>query len=192
VRAEVSLPQGDAGLVARFEEALAAAIAAGLVADAATASSESQRRDFWRLRESIPEAQRAEGPGLKHDISVEPARLPAFVDEGRALVERLAPGARLVAYGHLGDGNLHFNLSPPAGDDGSALLAAGDAIRRAVHDLVARFHGSISAEHGIGQLKTGELARYEDPVALELMRRIKRVLDPQGIMNPGKVLEEPA
>jgi FAD/FMN-containing dehydrogenase len=192
VLAEVSLPQSDAGLAARFEEALAAAIAAGLVADAATASSESQRRDFWRLRESIPEAQRAEGPGLKHDISVEPARLPAFVDEGRALVERLAPGARLVAYGHLGDGNLHFNLSPPAGDDGSALLAAGDAIRRAVHDLVARFHGSISAEHGIGQLKTGELARYEDPVALELMRRIKRVLDPQGIMNPGKVLEEPA
>ncbi len=192
VLAEVSLPQSDAGLGERFEASLAAAIEAGFAEDAATAASESQRRAFWRLREAIPEAQRAEGPGLKHDVAVEPARVPAFVEEGRALVERLAPGARLIAYGHLGDGNLHFNLNVRAGDDGRALLASGEVIRRAVHDLVARHRGSISAEHGIGQLKTGELARYEDPVALELMRRIKRALDPQGIMNPGKVLEEPA
>ena len=139
---------------------------------------------------SIPAGQREEGPGLKHDISVEPARLPRFIDEGRAIIERLAPGARLIAYGHLGDGNLHFNVSAAEGDDGSALLAAGDSIRRAIHDLVAGHGGSISAEHGIGQLKVGELARYEDPAALELMRRIKRAIDPHGIMNPGKVLDD--
>ena len=106
------------------------------------------------------------------------------------MLERLAPGARLVAYGHLGDGNLHFNLSEPAGGDGGRLAGQADAIRRAVHDLVAAHGGSISAEHGIGQLKVGELERYEDPAALDLMRRIKRALDPLGIMNPGKVLRD--
>jgi D-lactate dehydrogenase (cytochrome) len=192
VLAEAALPQADAALTARFEEALAAAIDAGVAADAVTAASGAQREAFWRLREAVPEAQRAEGPGLKHDIAVEPSRLPAFVEEGRALVLRLAPGARLIAYGHAGDGNLHFNVSAAAGDDGRSLLAAGDAIRRAVHDLVASHRGSISAEHGIGQLKVGELARYEDPAALDLMRRIKRAVDPAGIMNPGKVLADPA
>ena len=131
-----------------------------------------------------------EGASLKHDISVEPARLPAFIEAGRALLERLAPGARLVAYGHLGDGNLHYNLSEPAGGDGGRLAGQADAIRRAVHDLVAAHGGSISAEHGIGQLKVGELERYEDPAALDLMRRIKRAIDPHGIMNPGKVLRD--
>ncbi|MGQ0430449.1 MAG: FAD-binding oxidoreductase [Gammaproteobacteria bacterium] len=190
--AEASLPQSDAGLAGRLEEALAAAIEAGDALDAATAASESQREAFWRLRETIPEGQRAEGPGLKHDVSVEPARLPSFIREGGALIERLAPGARLIAYGHLGDGNLHINVSAPAGGDPGPLLASGDAIQRAVHELVARYRGSFSAEHGIGQLKVGELARYEDPAALELMRRIKRAIDPPGIMNPGKVLEDPA
>jgi len=190
VLVEVELPQPDSDLAARFESALAAAIDAGRVIDAVTASSEAQREALWQLRESIPEAQRRAGGGLKHDISVEPGRLPQFIDEGRALVERLAPAARLVAYGHLGDGNLHFNVSAPHGDDGSTLVAAGDAIRRAVHDLVARHGGSISAEHGIGRLKVAELERYEDPVALDLMRAIKRTLDPRGIMNPGKVLRD--
>jgi FAD/FMN-containing dehydrogenase len=185
---EVALPQADPGLAGRFESALAGAIVARRADDAVTASSEAQREALWRLRESIPEAQRHEGPGLKHDISVEPRRLPQFIEEGRALLARLAPAARLVAYGHLGDGNLHFNLSPAAGEDGTKLAADGDAITRAVHDLVAKHRGSISAEHGIGQLKIAELERYEDPVALALMRSIKQVMDPLGIMNPGKVL----
>jgi FAD/FMN-containing dehydrogenase len=190
VLTEISLPQADSDLGGRFEAALASALADGIANDAATATSESQREAFWRLRETIPEGQRHEGPGLKHDVSVGTTQLPQFIDEGRSLIERLAPGARLVAYGHLGDGNLHFNVSAPDGSDGSDLARMADAIGRGVHDLVARYRGSISAEHGIGQLKIGELARYEDPVALDLMRTIKRALDPQGIMNPGKVLDD--
>ncbi len=190
VLTEISLPQADSDLGGRFESALAAAIEAGVAIDAVTASSEGQREALWRLRETIPEGQRHEGPGLKHDVSVEIARLPQFIDEGRAMIERLAPGSRLVAYGHLGDGNLHFNVSAAVQGDGGVLERAGDAIRRGVHDLVARYRGSISAEHGIGQLKVGELARYEDPTALALMHRIKQSIDPQGIMNPGKVLDD--
>jgi len=185
---EITLPQPDSDLAGRFETTLAGAIDAARAIDAVTASSESQREALWRLRESIPEAQHNEGPGLKHDICVEPWRLPQFIDQGRSLLARLAPGARLVAYGHLGDGNLHFNLSPAAGEDGAKLARDGDSISRAVHDLVAEYHGSISAEHGIGQLKVAELERYEDPVALALMRSIKQSIDPLGIMNPGKVL----
>lgn len=188
VLVEAALPQADSDVAGRFESALSDAIEAGCAADAAIATSPAQREALWRLRESIPEAQRLEGPGLKHDISLEPRRLPSFIDEGGALLARLAPGARLIAYGHLGDGNLHFNLSPAAAQAGDALLAASDAIRRAVHDLVDRYDGSISAEHGIGQAKVRELERYEDPVALALMHSIKRAIDPLGIMNPGKVL----
>lgn len=190
VLAEASLAAGDAGLGERFQAVLASAIGSGAAADAALASSESERLAFWRLRETIPEAQRHEGASLKHDISVEPARLPAFIDAGSALIARLAPGARLVAYGHLGDGNLHYNLSEPAGGDGNALAARTEEVRRAVHELVAAHGGSFSAEHGIGQFKVDELERYEDPAALDLMRAIKRAIDPDGIMNPGKVLRE--
>ena len=188
VLVEIELPRADSTLAGRFESALAAAIDAGRAIDAVTASSESQRDALWRLRESIPEAQRHEGAGLKHDISVEPWRLPQFIDEGRSLLSRLAPDARLVAYGHLGDGNLHFNVSP-AGASDTTFAVTGGLISRAVHDLVAGHHGSISAEHGIGQLKVAELERYEDPVALQLMRSIKQAVDPRGIMNPGKVLK---
>jgi FAD/FMN-containing dehydrogenase len=189
---EASLAASDEAFAARFESVLGAAIEAGDVADAAVASSGAQREALWKLRETIPEAQGREGASLKHDVSVAPSRLPAFIDGGRALLERIAPGARLVAYGHLGDGNLHFNLSEPEGGDGGALAGRADAIRRAVHDLVAAHGGSISAEHGIGQLKVGELERYEDPAALDLMRAVKRAIDPQGLMNPGKVLRDPA
>jgi D-lactate dehydrogenase (cytochrome) len=190
VLAEATIAAADEGFAARFEAAVNSAIERGLVEDAVMAASGAQRDALWRLRETIPEAQGKEGASLKHDISVEPARLPAFIEEGRALLERLAPGARLVAYGHLGDGNLHYNLSEPASGDGGALAGRSDAIRRAVHDLVAAHGGSISAEHGIGQLKVGELERYEDPAALDLMRRIKRAIDPDDIMNPGKVLRD--
>jgi len=191
VLVEASLPSPDAGLSARLEAVLADAAGSGLVLDAALATSLRQRDAFWTLRESIPEAQTREGASLKHDISIASQRMPAFIEEGAALLARLVPGARLVAYGHLGDGNLHFNLSIPQDGDPQAFLARADEVRRAVHDLVAAYRGSFSAEHGIGRSKVGELARYEDPVALALMRDIKRVLDPQGIMNPGKVLDAP-
>ena len=185
---ELGLNEPGPEAALRFESTLAAALEAGEITDVAIATSGAQREALWRLREEIPLAQRRAGAGLKHDVSVTVEHLPDFIREGAALVADLAPGARLVAYGHFGDGSLHFNVTAPEGDDGTALLAAGDTIRRAVHDLVARYRGSISAEHGIGQLKVAELERYEDPVALALMRDIKRVIDPLGIMNPGKVL----
>jgi FAD/FMN-containing dehydrogenase len=190
VLVEVTLPQPDSDLAQRAESALAASIESGRARDAVIAASLAQRAALWQLRESIPEAQTREGASIKHDISIEARRLPDFIDECAPLLTRLLPGARLVAYGHLGDGNLHFNLSGPEGANGDAFLERGPAAKRLVHDLVARYRGSFSAEHGIGRLKVDELSRYEDPAALELMRRIKRVIDPLGIMNPGKVLGE--
>ena len=191
VLAEAGLP-GDASiLTGRLESTLAEGIEAGIVEDAALAASLAQREAFWRLRESIPEAQTREGASLKHDISLPSHDLPAFIAEAGALLERQVPGSRLVAYGHLGDGNLHFNLSQPPAADGAAFLRRGTELRRAVYDMVAHYRGSFSAEHGIGRNKLAELERYEDPVALSVMRGIKRLLDPQDVMNPGKVLREP-
>jgi len=185
---EASLPAASAAAAAVLEPVLADCASMGLVTDAVLARSLQQREELWRLRESIPEAQTREGASLKHDISVETTRLPAFIDEAGARVKQIVPGARLVAYGHLGDGNLHFNLGCPHGADAAAFLQRAAEVRRAVHDLVAGYRGSFSAEHGIGRLKVAELERYEDPVALALMRDLKRLLDPRGIMNPGKVL----
>jgi FAD/FMN-containing dehydrogenase len=176
------------GSTTALEARLAADLEAGELQDA-TSRLARPAGVAVALRESIPEAQTREGASLKHDISLETRAVPAFVEAGGALLERL-PGFRLVAYGHLGDGNLHFNLSAPAGGDDASFLARGGELRRAVHDLVASYRGSFSAEHGIGQDKVAELERYEDPVALDLMRGIKRLLDPQGIMNPGKVLRD--
>jgi FAD/FMN-containing dehydrogenase len=190
VLAEASLPQADSDLAARLESGLAAALESGDAEDALIAASLGQREAFWKLRESIPQAQTCEGASLKHDLSVATQQLPAFIAEGAALLQQQVPGARLVAYGHLGDGNLHFNLSYPAGADPESFLARAGEVRRAVHDLVARYRGSFSAEHGIGRQKVPELERYEDAVALAVMRDIKRVIDPTGIMNPGKVLAE--
>jgi FAD/FMN-containing dehydrogenase len=187
---EASLPAGDEATSARLQSLLAVAMEAGAIEDAVVASSLRQREDFWRLRESVPEAQTREGASLKHDISIETQRLPSFIEEAAPMLQRLVPGARLVAYGHLGDGNLHFNLSQPPAADPRLFLAQGEAARLAVHELVSRYRGSFSAEHGIGRHKVAELARYEDPVALSLMRGIKRLLDPHGIMNPGKVLDD--
>jgi len=190
--AEATVAADDAGFPERFAAALGRAAEDGVLRDAAIASSAGERDALWRLRETIPEAQGREGASLKHDVSVEPAKLPDFIEAGRALLGRLAPGARLVAYGHLGDGNLHYNLSEPAGGDGGVLAARSEEIRRAVHDLVSAHGGSISAEHGIGLSKVGELERYEDPAALDLMRAIKRAIDPDNLMNPGKVLRDRA
>ena len=185
---EVSLPRVDSELATLLEAELAASIESADAADAVLAASLAQRDAFWRLRESIPEAQTREGTSLKHDISVAVGKLPQFIEEGTRLVRELAPDARPVTYGHLGDGNLHFNFNAPPGDDGHALQALAEPIGRAVHDLVARYGGSFSAEHGIGQRKVDELERYEDPVSLGLMRDLKQLFDPLGIMNPGKVL----
>ncbi len=156
--------------------------------DAAVARSERERAALWKLRESIPEAQRKAGASLKHDIAVPVAALPDFLARAAAWVNTNVPQARLVAYGHLGDGNLHFNLSPAARVGAEPLLALAPAVRRAIHDLVREFRGSFSAEHGIGRLKVGELERYADAVELQLMRAVKTAFDPHGIMNPGKVL----
>jgi len=185
---EVSTSRDDPGLREVLMATLSEAIEREEVADAALAASGPQRDAFWRLRETIPEAQRHEGASIKHDVSVAPRRMPEFIREGTELALRLAPGARVVAYGHLGDGNVHFNLSQPPAGDREAFESLAPQIHRAMHDLVARYDGSFSAEHGIGQLKVGELERYEDPVALDVMRAIKHALDPHGIMNPGKVL----
>jgi FAD/FMN-containing dehydrogenase len=185
---EIGVGRADVGLRDAVESELAAAMQAGEISDAVVATNDAQREAFWRLRELIPEAQRKEGVGVKHDISVTTSELPRFIVEGAALVAQIAPTARLVAYGHLGDGNLHFNVNAPAEGDARAFMRHADAITRAVHDLVARFGGSFSAEHGIGRLKRDELLRYKNPVAIELMRTLKHALDPHDIMNPGKVL----
>jgi FAD/FMN-containing dehydrogenase len=179
---------GDAPMDELLADWLAMAADAGLVTDAAIATSEDQREDFWRLREAVPDAQRRSGSSLKHDISVPVTKLAAFIEAGTALVERLAPEGFLVAYGHAGDGNLHFNVNQRRGTDGAAFASREAPLRRAVHDLVASFGGSFSAEHGIGKLKVDELRRYAQPSELAAMHRIKQALDPHGILNPGKVL----
>ncbi|MEO1746331.1 MAG: FAD-binding oxidoreductase [Pseudomonadota bacterium] len=160
----------------------------GLIADGALATSETQRRALWALREGMSEAQIPEGGSIKHDISVPVSRVPQFMAQAQALVEAWEPDARVCAFGHLGDGNLHYNISQPVGADKAAYLKRTPEITVPLHDLVARHGGSISAEHGIGQMKRDELPRYKSQAALETMATIKRALDPLGIMNPGKVL----
>ena len=172
----------------RFAGALEAALEQGVIEDAAIAASLEQRTDFWKLREAIPEAQSREGGSIKHDVSVAVGDVPALIAEATRAVEAFEPGARVVAFGHLGDGNIHFNVSQPIGADKEAFLERWDAMNEIVHGIVARLGGSYSAEHGVGQLKRELLARTKDPAALSVMREIKAALDPNGVMNPGKVL----
>jgi FAD/FMN-containing dehydrogenase len=185
---EIGMGRHDEALRGAVEAELADAMEQGEIDDAAIAASETQREMFWRLRETIPEAQRAIGASIKHDVSVTTSELPRFIIEASRLVQSITPQGRIVSYGHLGDGNLHFNVSRPLDGDDESFLRLAPEINRAVHDLIARYGGSISAEHGIGRLKREELVRYKHPVALEVMRAIKQALDPNGIMNPGKVL----
>jgi FAD/FMN-containing dehydrogenase len=180
--------QTPGGLEEALAGALEAALESGIIEDAAVAASLEQRAEFWRLRESIPEAQVKEGGSIKHDVSVEVGLVPAMIKEATPAVEAFVPGTRVVAFGHLGDGNIHFNVSQPIGADKQAFLDRWDAMNEIVHGIVARLGGSYSAEHGVGQLKRGLLARWKDPAALDVMRRIKAALDPNGVMNPGKVL----
>ena len=176
------------GLKPVIENALGVAMEKGLATDAVIASSEAQRAALWRLRENMSEAQKKEGASLKHDIAVPVAAIPDFVARAIPAVLRIVPGARPVPFGHLGDGNLHFNFSYPKGGDGPAFLAKRAEVARIVHDIVHDFAGSISAEHGIGMMKREELLRYKSSTEIEIMRALKRTLDPKNILNPGKVL----
>lgn len=176
------------GLRDLLERVLSDGMEDGLVLDAAIAESSAQAADFWRLRETLPEAQKYEGASVKHDVSVPISRIADFIDQASTEVEAAVPGIRICAFGHLGDGNVHFNLSRPESAKDAAFMDRQTDLNRIVHDIVVSMRGSISAEHGIGRLRKDELAHYKQDVALDLMRDIKATLDPKGIMNPGKVL----
>ncbi|HTU09863.1 MAG TPA: FAD-binding oxidoreductase [Allosphingosinicella sp.] len=169
-------------------EGLRSALETGIVVDAAIAASEAQAGDFWRLRDSISEAEKKDGPAAKHDISVAVEAMAGFMTEAAATVEARFPGTRVNAFGHLGDGNVHFNVRAPAGAAPAWVEEEGQAVSRFVHDLVTAAGGSISAEHGIGQMKRAELARLGEPARLHALRAIKAALDPRNIMNPGKLV----
>ncbi len=185
----VTAPGDEAALRCQAEEALAEAFETGLLRDAVIAANEAQADRFWLLRDSIAPAERAIGPAMQHDISVPVDRMPQFIETAIPDVEARFPGVTGVAFGHLGDGNVHFHVLAPAGAiRGEWEEAQGKAISRHVHDLVTEWQGSISAEHGIGQMKRDEMARLGDPVALAMMRNIKQALDPAGLLNPGKLV----
>ncbi|MBE7369891.1 FAD-binding oxidoreductase [Ramlibacter pallidus] len=174
---------------ALFEKLLEAAMEDGCVTDAVVAENISQARALWHIRESIPLAQAQEGLNIKHDISIPVSRIPAFCAETDALLQREIAGVRLVNFGHLGDGNLHYNVQAPEGGDMQAFLRdQEERVNALVFEQVRRFDGSISAEHGIGTLKAAKLPHHKSPVALGMMRALKKALDPQGILNPGRVL----
>jgi FAD/FMN-containing dehydrogenase len=178
----------ESTLPGQVERALGDALEAGIALNAAVAQSGEQAQALWALRENIAEAQRREGPNIKHDISVPVSAIPRFLDAAAAMLDAAFPGVVFVTFGHLGDGNLHYNLAAPPGQEPATFIANTARANRIVHDLVAAHGGSISAEHGIGQLKRGELLRYKSEVELDLMRAVKTALDPTGIFNPGKIL----
>ncbi len=188
VLVEAVAPMAAPGPERGLYEALRSALEIGLVADATIAASEAQAEAFWRLRDAISEAEKKDGPAAKHDISVAPDAMAAFMTEAAAAVEARFAGTRVNAFGHLGDGNVHFNVRAPAGAGAGWVEEEGEEVSRFVHDLVTAAGGSISAEHGIGQMKLAELARLGDPARLGAMRAIKRALDPGNIMNPGKLV----
>jgi FAD/FMN-containing dehydrogenase len=184
---ELSSQQRE-GLRDTMEAILSAGVEKGLVADAAIADSLDQAKAFWRIREMFGEVQRQVGGSIKHDISVPVANVPAFIREADAAVVKLIPGARPLPFGHLGDGNIHYNIAQPVDADKAAFLERWHDVNKVVFDVVLKYGGSISAEHGIGIMKRDLLPTIKDPVAMELMRTLKRTLDPNGILNPGKVL----
>ncbi len=188
---ELASPRDErADLIRAIESVLESAAEGGIVADAVIAQSEPQADALWKLRESIPEAQKPEGGSIKHDVSVPLSRVSEFVERASATVEAAMPGVRVCAFGHMGDGNVHFNVSQPVGMDRAQFLGHWDRFSRMIHDLVQELGGSFSAEHGIGKLKIKDMDRYKEDVELDLMRAIKVALDPKGIMNPGKVLPD--
>ncbi len=171
-----------------MEALLERALDEGLITDAVLAQSGTQRAELWKLREDLSESQKYEGGSIKHDISVPIARIPEFIETASAAVEALVPGCRPVPFGHMGDGNIHFNVSQPINMDKQVFLTGWDAMSERVHDIAAMLGGSISAEHGVGQLKVEEILRYKSAVEIDLMHRLKRTLDPDNILNPGKVV----
>jgi FAD/FMN-containing dehydrogenase len=181
---------GIKGIAAVFERALEQALEDGAASDAAIASSEAQRAALWRLRESMSEAQKHEGPSLKHDVSVPVSAAAEFIAAAITAVTKAEPMARAVPFGHLGDGNLHFNFQMARGGDKAAYLARWDEIQLIVHDLVHRFGGSFSAEHGVGIMKRAAMKRYKSPAEVEVMRALKHTLDPSNILNPGKLIPD--
>lgn len=181
--------ESEAHARARFERVMEQALEAGIILDAVVAENLQQAKALWHIRESIPLAQAEEGLNIKHDISIPVSRIPAFVDTTDALLRQSIPGVRLVNFGHLGDGNLHYNVQCPAGADGKAFLHSSEAmVNKLVYDSVLAHGGSISAEHGIGSLKRDELPHYKSAVALDMMRAVRAALDPQGLLNPGRVI----
>jgi FAD/FMN-containing dehydrogenases len=185
---DISSSQSPEAARTLMEELFAAADERGLIRDAVAAENVAQRREFWHLREAMSLAQRPEGGSIKHDISVPVARVPDFLAAADRAVTAAMPGARIVAFGHMGDGNIHYNISQPVGADTAAFLARWKEMNAIVHAIVLEMGGSISAEHGIGQLKRDELAAIRQPIEIDLMRRIKQAFDPAGILNPGKLL----
>jgi D-lactate dehydrogenase (cytochrome) len=180
--------QASEGLPAVVQELLAGGAERGFIGDAAIAASLEQANAFWHLREALADVQKHAGGSIKHDVSVPVAAVPDFIAQASAAAEALIPGSRPVPFGHLGDGNVHFNVTQPVGADKDGFLARWEEMNAVVHAIATKFGGSISAEHGIGRLKRGLLPGVKDPVALDMMRTLKRTFDPKGILNPGKVL----
>ena len=176
------------GLPGALQSALEEAFEREMIADAVVAESETDRIGMWAAREQMSDVQSLEGASIKHDVSVPVAMIPRLIEEGMAAVAAIDPAIRPCPFGHMGDGNIHFNLSQPEGGDGKAFMAGAGPVHAAIYDIVLKLGGSVSAEHGIGQLKIDLLRQVKDPVALDMMRAIKCTLDPKGIMNPGKVL----
>ncbi|WP_417580189.1 FAD-binding oxidoreductase [Pelagibacterium sp.] len=186
VLAEISVPKG--GQTGGLSQAVEAAYETGLVSNGVIAETLSQREMMWAAREQMSEVQSREGASIKHDVSVPVAAVPELIARGSMAARKVVDGIRPVPFGHLGDGNIHFNFSQPEDADGKAFMAGADAVHNVVYSVVRELGGSVSAEHGIGQLKTGLLRQVKDPVALKMMKAIKSALDPKGILNPGKVL----
>jgi len=185
---EITDSHAQRALSAELEAALTPALEDGLISDAAIAQSDAQAAALWQLREQISEAQKREGISIKHDISVPVSAISEFLRRADEALTPTFPGVRIVAFGHVGDGNLHYNLSKPGTQDNTAFINQTDAVNRIVHDLVDALEGSISAEHGLGQLKRDEILRYKSDTEIAMMRTLKNALDPSGIMNPGKVI----
>jgi FAD/FMN-containing dehydrogenase len=185
---EFSGARADSGMQETLENLLESAFEKGQILDAVIAQSEAQRNDLWRIREGVVLAQAFEGGSIKHDISVPVSRIPEFIRRANAAAEALIPGVRPVVFGHCGDGNLHYNYHQPLDADADSFVARWPEVKEMVHDIVDDMNGSFSAEHGVGQLKRNDMIRYKSPLELDLMRRFKQAIDPNGIMNPGKIL----